>query len=182
MSKFHLPGFFPVWPPEAAPSRRGAAEDTHLRAPQGTDMKEPTTRGFLRGVLLLSLSAGRVGCFIVCGAGRPRSTAHQLRPPSSSCCVDRPLQTHQPQSREAGDTTMVLGGERRLVERARSGRTNCLRQVRCLLTCLLPCGLQFWSYCYMTTTAVSMCSSWHSPRHGIPAQKHEGSTWRGNFS
>lgn len=123
-------------------------------------MKKPTTRGFLRGVLLLSLSAGRVGCFIVCGAGRPRSTAHQLRPPSSSCCVDRPLQTHQPQSREAGDTTMVLGGERRLVERARSERANCLRQVRCLLACLLLCSLHAGPNCYMTMPFPCVC-------HGI---------------
>lgn len=106
-------------------------------------MKTPTTKGFPRGLLLLSLSAWPVGCFITYGGGHTRSTAQQLRPVVAGG-VNRPLQqrlqpvrsrgaleAHQP-SRAADASLVGSGGQRRLSEtsRARSatGMTR-LRQV-----------------------------------------------------
>lgn len=127
---------FPIMPPRSVCESVPALQPAQS-VDQGTaGMKRSITRGFLRGAILLSLSARRVGCFIVCGAG-PRSTAHQLRP--SSRDVDRPWQqTQHPPSREAGDSVVGLEGQRMLVQRAKSGRTYCLRQVRCIwcLSCV----------------------------------------------
>ncbi|CAM9139541.1 unnamed protein product [Ectocarpus sp. 4 AP-2014] len=88
---------------------------THAR-----EMKSPTTKCFLRVLLMFSLSAGPVGCFIVSGGGgRTRSAAQELRPHR---CVDRPLQPDyagtnaaapmavHPVSRSAG--VVDLGGRR----------------------------------------------------------------------
>lgn len=93
------------------------------------DMKAPTTKSFLRVLLMLSLSTGPVGCFIVSGGGcRTRSTAQELR---RHRCVDRPLQSNyagsnaaapvavHPASRSAG--VVDVGGQRRVSSWRRAG-------------------------------------------------------------
>lgn len=96
--------------------------------PTTHEMKTPvTTKGFPRGLLLLSLSAWPVGCFIT----YTRSTAQQqLRPAEEAGrCVNRPLQqrqrlqptrsrgvleTHAYPPNRAVDASMAgFGGERR---------------------------------------------------------------------
>ncbi|CBJ28562.1 expressed unknown protein [Ectocarpus siliculosus] len=97
---------------------------THAR-----EMKPPTTKCFLRILLMLSLSTGPVGCFIVSGGGgRSRSTAQRLRPNRG---VDRPLQSDyagtnaaapmavHPASRSAG--VVDLGGQRSVSTWRRAG-------------------------------------------------------------
>ncbi|CAM9524442.1 unnamed protein product [Ectocarpus sp. 8 AP-2014] len=97
---------------------------THAR-----EMKPPTTKCFLRMLLLLSLSTGPVGCFIVSGGGgRTRSNAQKLRPNRG---VDRPLQSDyagtnaaapmavHPASRSAG--VVDLGGQRSVSTWRRAG-------------------------------------------------------------
>jgi len=111
-------------------------------------MKRPMSKKpFLWGLMLLTLSAGPVGCFIVYGGSRARSSAHS---PAGRRCVNRPLLQRRPHhrsrgaleahllSRTAGSSAGGFDGQRRLPDRRRSAGITRLRQVsfrrfRCLM-------------------------------------------------
>lgn len=142
-----------------------------LAAVTAHEMRTPITmKGFPRDLLLLSLSAWPVGCFITYTS----STAQQqLRPAGGGRCVNRPLQQKHQQQRlqltrnrgtleacpcppsKAVDASLVgLRGQRRLSETSigeSAARMTRLRQVSWLTFCfklLSGVALSCLFHCY----------------------------------
>ncbi|CAM9958977.1 unnamed protein product [Scytosiphon promiscuus] len=104
-------------------------------------MKTSAANGYLRGLLLFSVSVGPVGCFIVGSGGSIRSAQqqHQRRPSRS---VDRPLHKLHYDSgrreafvahacgRAAGGGAPSLCAERSLSTRRRAGATAGMNRLR----------------------------------------------------
>lgn len=103
----------------------GAQDWSKNQAGNREKMKTSSANGCVRGLLLISLSFGPVGCFIVGSGGSVRSS-QQLHQRRSSRSVDRPLhQRHYDSGRRealvahacggaAGGATMPFGTERSL--------------------------------------------------------------------